>query len=253
MKLTRPGLGRYVGLWNYVDLLCNPLFHKVLKNSIVWTVGSVIPIVLIGLFLAVILNQKLRIAAVARVIIILPWIVPGVVVATVWRLLLHADFGLFNDLLFRLGLINSHQAWLGKSSTAMLGVIIANVWKGIPFYVVLFYAALQTIPEQLYEAAKMDGANMWQNFAHITMPQLKSVFGIAIALAFMWSWNFFDLIFVMTEGGPARSTEIMPIHIYSTGFLYYRMSDAATISVFLILVFFMCFLPYQYLQKRKFE
>ena len=249
-KLGVIASSHYVGLWNYVNLFRKPLFYKVLKNSLIWTFGSLIPHLLIGLLLAVVLNQKLKIARVARSIIVLPWVVPGVVAANIWRLIFHADFGMINDFLFRMGLIDSYQAWLGKPDTAMLAVIIANIWKGVPFYVILFYAGLQAIPNELYEAAKVDGANMWQNFVYITLPQLKSVISIAAVLAFMWSWNFFDLIYVMTQGGPVRATENMPIYIYSTSFLYYRMSEAAAISFLLFFNFFIMFILYYTLQKR---
>lgn len=242
---------RYVGLWNYVNIFRAALFYKILQNSVVWTVGSLVPQLLIGLLVAVVLNQRLMFARVARSIIILPWVVPGVVAASVWRLIFHADFGVVNDLLFRIGLINSYQAWLGRSETAMMAVVIANVWKGMPFYVILFYAGLQAIPAQLYEVAMIDGANMWQKFVYITMPQLKSVIVVSTILAFVWNWGYFDLIWVMTQGGPIYATETVPVLIYSTAFRYQKVSEAAAVSFLLFLIFFVALSLRVTVQRRN--
>jgi ABC-type sugar transport system permease subunit len=227
----------FIGFDNYLYMFEDPDFWEVLENTLVWTVVSTAFHISLGIVLALALNHvKSRFMAIARIVLILPYVTPGVVAGTLWRWILSGDYGYLNDILFRLGIIHDYVSWLGQPSTAMTMVIAANVWKGIPFYMVLFYARLQSIPLDFYDASRIDGANYFQTLGRITLPMMRSVIIMATILGFMWSFNFFDLIFVMTHGGPVMATETLPIYIYNKAFVFRQMSLATTVASFVLAV-----------------
>lgn len=238
--IGRPGVG-FVGLENYTRLLTAPEFWRSVGRGLVWTGGSLVPQVVLGLALASLLNYShLRARPLYRGLITLPWLVPTVTVAIIWRWMFHDVYGVINHLLMRVGLTDHPIAWLADPTLAMASIIIANVWRGLPLMVVLFLAALQSIPGELYDAAEVDGASSWQRYLRVILPQLAPVIWIAAVLRTIWTFNFFDLPWIMTRGGPGEATTIPPVYAYLVTFSGYRLSEGAAVTVvmFAVLVVF---------------
>ena len=232
--LSRPSA--FIGLVNYLTVLADPIFSSAVWNMFVWTLGVTMGQVVVGLYFALLLHQRFPGRWLARMAVIIPWVLPGVVVAVTWRFMYSQDFGLINLVLRELGLGQFAHAWLGDRQTAMISVIIVGIWKGFGFYTLMFLAGMQTIPVELYEAAKIDGATGRQQLFGITLPLLRPVMITSTVLGLIWTSNYFEAIFVMTGGGPARSTETLPMFIYNTGFTFYRIEEAMAGSNLLMLI-----------------
>jgi ABC-type sugar transport system permease subunit len=231
----------FVGLQNYSKILGDRTYWASITTGLVFTFGSLIPMLIFGLFLASLLNYKgLKLKQFFRGVIVLPWLVPTVTVAIVWKWMFHDLYGVFNSVLLTLGVIQAPIAWLADRHLAMSALIVTNIWRGLPLFVVMFLAGLQSIPEELYDAAKVDGATLWQRFVHVTLPWLRPVIGIAAILRTIWIFNYFDLPWVMTFGGPSNATTTPPVFAYLTTFSSYRLGQGATISVTMFLVL-LCF------------
>src|SRR5215831_20908452 len=206
--LYKPQDYRFIGLGNYVRLVQDPVFWLTLWNSVVWVFGSVVLQFLAGFAAALLLHQAFRGRALVRTLSLLPWIIPGVVVGLIWEWLYQPNYGVINDLLLRAGLMQERVAWLSSPDLAMGAVVFTNVWRGIPFFSIMLLAGLQAIPDELYEAAQVDGAGVTSRFWHITVPLLRPIIVVATATRIIWTFNYADLIFVMTGGGPANATQI---------------------------------------------
>jgi len=227
---------RFVGLGNYVDIITSRFFPTVVRNTLVWTIGSVIFQYLLGLVAALILNQPFHGRTLVRALVMLPWTVPGVVVALTWRWMYHGDFGLVNAMFRQVGLQSLQASWLGQPSTALAAIIVANVWMIYPFAALMLLAGLQAIPPELTDAASIDGAGGWQRFWSVTYPLLKPVSVVIVLLMAIWALNGFVLIFAMTGGGPGYETEILGLTIYRLGFKEFRFDTAAACAVILLTV-----------------
>src|SRR5215471_6845334 len=234
--LIKPQEYRYVGLANYVRLLHDEVFWQSLWNSCVWVFGSVSFQFLGGFAAALLLHQSFRSRIFVRTITLLPWIIPGVVVALIWEFIYQPNYGLLNDLLARMGLMTERVAWLSSPALAMPAVITANIWRGVPFFAIMLLAGLQAIPTELYEAARVDGASVVQRFTHITLPMLKPIIVVATATRIVWTFNYADLIFVMTGGGPANATQITSTYTLLQAYSNLDWGYAATLSVTLLLI-----------------
>jgi multiple sugar transport system permease protein len=232
--LSHPSV--FIALENYLSVLSDPIFPTAVRNTFVWTFGVTFGQIILGLYFALILHQRFPGRWLARVLMIVPWVLPGIVVAVAWRFMYSQDLGLINMLLRWLGLGQFTHAWLGDRQTAMISVIVVGIWKGFGFYTLMFLAGMQTIPVDLYEAAKIDGANGRQQLFGITLPLLRPVIVTSTVLGLIWTSNYFEAIFVMTGGGPARSTETLPMFIYNTGFTFYRIEEAMAGSNILMLI-----------------
>ncbi|MCI8996941.1 MAG: sugar ABC transporter permease [Lachnospiraceae bacterium] len=231
----------FAGMANYVKVLTDKSFWEAAGRSLLFTLGSLIPQVTIGMAMALLLNHpRLRFKSLFRGLIITPWLVPTVAVAMIFRWMFHDLYGIVNYMMVGLHLLEQPKAWIASESTAMLILILANVWRGTPMLVTMFLAGLQGIPGDLYEAGRLDGANAWKRFAHITLPLLMPVVMVSGMLRFIWTFNFYDLPWVMTGGGPAESTQTTPIYAYRRAFSSYRMGEgsAITIVLFVILILF---------------
>ena len=231
---TRPS--QFIGLQNYLEVLRDPIFPTAIRNTFIWTFGVTIGQVVIGMYFALILHRRFPGRWLARALVIIPWILPGIVVAVTWRFMYSQDFGLINLVLRSIGLEQLAHSWLGDVQTAMIAVILVGVWKGFGFYTLMFLAGMQTIPVELYESARIDGANERQQLLRITLPLLRPVLITSTVLGLIWTSNYFDAIFVMTGGGPARSTETLPMFIYNTGFAFYRTEEAMAGSNILMVI-----------------
>ena len=234
--LIKPQEYRFIGLGNYLRLVQDEVFWLSLWNSGVWVFGSVSLQFLGGFAAALLLHQAFRGRALVRTVTLLPWVVPGVVVALVWEFLYQPNYGLINDVLFRLGWLHERVAWLSDPGLAMPAVIATNVWRGVPFFAIMLLAGLQAIPGDLYEAARVDGASVVERFRHVTLPLLRPIIVVATATRIIWTFNYADLIFVMTNGGPANATQITSTYTLVKAYSDLDFGYAATLSVVLLVI-----------------
>lgn len=239
----RPTLSKVslVGFKNYAMILSDIKFWQSIMRSLFFTIGSLVPQIVLGLIMATLLNHPmLKCKMLFRGLAITPWLIPTVAVAMIFRWMFHDLYGIANYLLMDFGFLSAPKAWLSQEGTAMSILILANVWRGTPLMITMFLAGLQGIPGELYEAAEVDGANSWVRFKRITFPLLVPVIMVSGVLRFIWTFNFYDLPWVMTGGGPAESTQTSPLYAYRRAFSGYRMGEgsAITIVLFIILVLF---------------
>ena len=227
---------QFVGWAVYEKVWNSRAFPEVVWNSVVWTLGVVILQNLLGFFVALLLNQGLPMQGVTRAIVLLPFVLPGVVTAILWRFMYDPQLGLVNSVMIRLGLFEENAAWLASSDTAMAAVIFVAVWKGFPFSMLIYLAALQNVDRSQLEAATIDGAGPWRRLIDVTLPPIKDVVLVNIVLTLILTFNYFDIVWVMTRGGPQNATHIFPTKIFETGFGQFRFGDAAVYGVFSILV-----------------
>jgi len=236
--------GHFVGLENYTRLLGNDNFWMALARSIGWVTGNALVQTVAAFGAALLLNQRFRGRGLARVWIILSWIVPAVVVVIIWRWLLSSS-GVVNYLLMASGLTAEPIGFFSTRNTAALTVLLINAWRWFPFMAVTLLAALQSIPRELYEAAEVDGATAWRRFWSLTFPLLQPVLFVLGLVGTLMSFNVFDVIWLLTGGGPSSATTTLPVLIYDTAFTRYRLSQAAAISVvagLLLLLFAITFI-----------
>lgn len=234
--LIKPQEYRFIGLGNYGRLLGDDVFWLSLWNSAVWVGGSVSFQFLGGFAAALLLHQAFAGRSLVRTVTLLPWVIPGVVVALVWEYVYQPNYGILNDLLFRLGWLRERVAWLSDPNLAMPAVVVTNIWRGVPFFAIMLLAGLQAIPDELYEAARVDGASVTQRFWHVTLPLLRPIIVVATATRIIWTFNYADLIFVMTSGGPANATQITSTYTLLQAYSNLDFGYAATLSVVLLLI-----------------
>lgn len=237
MKLIGPQ-PKFVGLTNYLALWHDKTFWIALENTLVWTFGSLFFQFFLGLGLALLLNTQFWGKKVFQALVFLPWAVPTFLSALTWAWLLNPIIGPLPHWMYALGLIDGPNSILGDPDLAIWGPIAANVWFGVPFFAITLLAALQSIPSELYEAAEIDGANSWQRFTKITLPFLAPMIAITVMLRTIWIANFADLIFIMTAGGPANSTQILSTYIFTTAFRKLDFGYASTIAVAMLALLF---------------
>lgn len=237
--LLRPAW-HWVGLGNYASVLGSPDFWNAGGTTVIWTVGSVAFQFLLGLALALVLHERFPARAIFRSILIIPWVTPGIIIAILFTWLYDPQFGLLNFYLYQIGVIRQFIPWLGDTNTALLAVIVANVWQGFPFHMIMLLSGLQGIPDELHEAAAIDGASYGQRTVRITVPMLKPVILTVLLLATIWTTNYFALIYGMTSGGPAKATTTLSILIFRRVFVYLQFGQAAAIAM---LVFVLMSIP----------
>jgi ABC-type sugar transport system permease subunit len=225
---------QFVGLQNFQRMLNDDIITLALLNNVRYAAGTVVGKIILSLFLALILNQALRGRSIYRTVLFMPVVMSFVVVGILWTWLYSSQFGLINSLLRSLNLDFLILDWLGSPSVALWSLIVVDIWKWYGFHMVIFLAGLQTIPTELYEAARIDGATRWRQFLHITLPLLQPVMLVNVTLSLMGAFNVFDIPYVMTEGGPANSTTVMALHIYIRGFKFYRFGYSAALSYLLL-------------------
>jgi multiple sugar transport system permease protein len=226
------------GVENYVRAVRDDhLARLALRHTFTFAFFSVIGQYIIGFAVALLLSGRLPLRPVFRVLFLLPWMFPAVVPGITWRWIFDGLFGVFNEILYRIGFYAETDvpiAWLGQTSTALAATIVANIWRGFPFLMVLLLAGLQSINHEMYEAASVDGANAFRRFRDITLPSMKGISFVAILLAWIGSFMNFAIVQVMTAGGPANSSEVFATLIYKNAFLYADASYAATLGIILL-------------------
>lgn len=228
--------GDWVGLSNYRELLARGEFWSSLWTNILWTVGTLTLQILFGVGMALILHQNMIFRSLARSLILFPYFVSTVVAVLVWRWLFNDLYGILNHLVMVSGLSDMPVDWLGSMPNALLSVILVGAWKYFPFVVIAVLARLQTIPDHLYEAAKIDGAGPVARFFDVTLPQLRDVLVVIVMLRAIWDFKEFDLIFLLTGGGPVTSTQTLPLLVYKEAFALNQMGMASAYAVVMMAV-----------------
>lgn len=228
-SLVLPGR-EFVGLANLQDVLADD-FPRILSQTLVFAGSTTVLPFLIGFALALALNTRIAGARVLRGVMLVPWLVPGVVVSFLWMWIFNANYGVLNAVLEQLGLIDSPQAWLADPGTAMGAVIVAKTWQSFPWMMVMLLAGLQTVPRDQHEAAEMDGAGTVRRFFSITVPHLRGIIGLVLLLELIWNFQHFDIIYVLTGGGPAGSTQTFATAVYDTAFKGYDLGRAGALGL----------------------
>lgn len=228
--LTLPGQTPFVGLRNYTEVIQADLFFTAVKATALFATLTVIPVTVLGLAVALLLNQRIRGLGVLRALVLLPWAIPLVSAGIIWRLLLHGNFGALNGLLLQLGVTDHYSAWLSDPTWAMLAVAVAHLWREFPLPAILFLAGLQAIPTDISEAARVDGAGPWARLRHVTLPLLKGPLLIVLVYETMISIAIFDLVFVLTGGGPGSATTLFAWYAYVTTFKFLNLGQGAALS-----------------------
>jgi ABC-type sugar transport system permease subunit len=236
IQLTRPGVEPFVGLGNYIDQLASGNFWGAVGRALFFTIASTALELLFGLALALLMDQPLRGRWLLRTIIILPWALPTIVNALMWRWIDNAEYGSLNALLTQTGIISHYQAWLSNSDTAMWMVIAADVWKLTPLVAILLLAGLQSVDREVVEVARVDGASGWQTFRLILLPLITPVILIVLVLRTMEAFKVFDIIWIMTHGGPANSTQSIAIYAYQTAYQGFDFGRGAALGYLIALV-----------------
>ncbi len=222
---------QFVGLQNYIALFKDDIFVRAFFNTILWTIFVVSFQFIGGLIIALMLNENFRGRAIYRSLVLIPWVIPNIAAGLTWKWIYSYQYGIFNYFFEWIGWLKEPIDWLGQPRYALLSVIITAIWKGLPFITIVLLAALQGIPYELYEAAAISGANVLQRFRYVTLPSLKQVGTMAVLLEIIWTFNQFDLVYVMTKGGPANSSQLVPLYSYLTAFNFFDMNYAAAIGV----------------------
>ena len=236
LQRTRGLNTTFVGLRNYVRVLGEDAFWNSFQVSLSFTSICVVLHIVLGLGLALLLNRIVFASAILRILFLTPWMIAPAIGATIWLWLLEPQFGVVNYLLQLAGIIDAPKIWLGEPRLAFGSVVVVDVWRGVPFIMLLMLAGLQTIPEEQYEAAALDGASSWQSFRFVTMPNLRYIIIVASTLDIISTVRHFDIIAVMTGGGPVGATEVLPALIYNAAFRANRFGEAAAIGVMLLLM-----------------
>jgi multiple sugar transport system permease protein len=229
------GNAPFVGLRNYVAVFHDPVFGKAVLNTVLFTVGSIVCQFGIGLALAVFFNGRFLGSALLRSLLLLPWLLPLVVSGAVWRWMLDQDHGVINTALRALHLAGGPVPWLTSPGWALPAVVLTNIWIGIPFNLVILHGGLRAIPVTLYEAAGLDGAGPWQRFRHVTWPLLRPVTGVVLMLGLVYTIKVFDVIMVVTRGGPANASQTLTTWSYSLSFQQFEFGLGAAVGNILIL------------------
>lgn len=227
---------RFVGLGNYTRLLDDPIFWNSLRVSVVFTAASVALHLIVAMPVALFLDQLRRGRTTLRLLFLTPWMVTPVIGATAWVWLLEPHFGVVNYLLRSAGLITAYKIWLGEPRLALGSIITVDVWRGFPFVMLILLAGLQTVPREEYEAASIDGAGPFQRFVYITLPHLRYLLMVATTLDVINTVRTFDIVAVMTRGGPINATEVLPVLIFNIAFQANRFGPAAAVGVLLLLL-----------------
>jgi multiple sugar transport system permease protein len=235
LKLTRPGRTPFVGFDNYVTVLSDPLFWHAVERTVYFSVLSVVAISALALLAALLLNQDFPGRRVLSAVLLVPWAIPYVANALMWKWIYDSNYGALNGLLYQLDFINSYMVWLGDSDKTLALIANAFVWKEVPLATILLLVGLKTIPADLNAAAKVDGANALRRFFHVTLPSLKSSFALVVVYETMMAIRHFDLFFVLTEGGPGNASNVVAWRIYVETFRNLSFGTGAAMAYVLAL------------------
>jgi multiple sugar transport system permease protein len=245
------GSGPFIGLGNYISVFQDSVFRQAIMHTLLFTFGSIIPQFVIGLALAVFFTRHFPLSRFLRSLMLLPWLLPLVVAGTVWRWLFDQTNGIIDQVLSGAHLVPVHFGWLTTPNWALLAIIITNIWIGIPFNMVLLYSGLQGISTEFYEAASIDGANKRQIFQYVTLPLLRPVIGVVLMLGLIYTLKVFDIIYVMTGGGPANTTQIFATWSYNLSFTQQMFGQGAALGNIILVISLIVSLVYLRWSQRS--
>lgn len=228
--LTQPGNNPFIGTRNFEQVIADELFNVSALNGLKFIALTVPAVTVLGLAVALLVNEKLRGFGILRALILLPWAIPLVSAGILWKLLLHGNIGAVSGALVQLGLTENYIPWLSKPDLAMYSVSFAHIWREFPLPAILFLAGLQTIPSELYDAAAVDGASAWTRFLHITLPLLRAPLLVILIYETMVSFSVFDLVYVLTGGGPGSATTLLSWYAYTATFKFLNLGQGAALS-----------------------
>lgn len=245
-NLTKLGKGiPYIGFENYRFILTDPKFWQSVRVTIVFVVVSVSLVIVLSTAIALLMNREFRGRSFVRGLMLVPWAIPNVVNGLMWLWILNPSYGALNGLLTQLGIIDTYVVWLGEKNTALLMVILAEVWKETPFIMLMILAALQSIPKDLYEAAVVDGSNSFQKLFKITLPMIRPTLFVAITLRTIWAIKSFDLIYTLTSGGPDNATNVIGYYTYMKSFVSMNLGRGSAAAWLMTLVMVVLTVLYQ--------
>ena len=234
MSFTNKTIGNpasFVGFKNYIRLLGDAEYRRSILNTVFFTAVSILVKTVLGMLMALSLNQKFKGRNIARALLMIPWTLPNIVVVYNWRWIFNSTGGIANYILKSLHITNTDIIWFGAAGLAMTTIIVANVWRGTPFFGVSILAKLQTIPKDYYEAAEIDGAGLWQKFRHITLPEVKDVTILSALMSTIWTINEFETVWLLTGGGPNGTTEVMNVYSYKTAMRSMMLGRGIAVAV----------------------
>lgn len=234
MSFTNKTIGNpasFVGFKNYIRLLGDAEYRRSILNTVFFTAVSILVKTVLGMLMALSLNQKFKGRNIARALLMIPWTLPNIVVVYNWRWIFNLTGGIANYILKSLHITNTDIIWFGSAGLAMATIIVANVWRGTPFFGVSILAKLQTIPKDYYEAAEIDGAGLWQKFRHITLPEVKDVTILSALMSTIWTINEFETVWLLTGGGPNGTTEVMNVYSYKTAMRSMMLGRGIAVAV----------------------
>lgn len=243
-------LVHFVGVDNYEKIFSSKRFIRVIVRTIWWTTLAVFIKLVLGLMIGLILNWQFSGRKLVRAMVVLPWATSIPIATMMWKWTFDGELGLLNYTLSSLGIWSEPPYWLANAWSAFTATLTVDIWLGLPFLGLVYLAGLQAIPSVLYEAAIIDGANRWQQFIHVTLPSLAKVIMIATLLSFFWTFNDFNVIYILTNGGPAQSTEILVTNLYRTGFQYFKWDQASAMAIVTFLILALASVFYAYFYKK---
>jgi multiple sugar transport system permease protein len=245
-------VGKFTGFQNFIELAQSSIFRQMLHNAAIYCLASVVLKITLGTVMALALHQVGWFRSFLRGILLLPWVIPTALSCLVWLWMYNDMFGVINYLLRVAGISEEGFLWLASPNLALTAVIIVNVWRGTPFFGIALLGGLQTIPEELYEAAEIDGAGAWRRFVHVTLPHLQSVLAVVTLFSTIWTFFDFEIVYIITRGGPMNSTHLFATLAYQTGLVAGRIGEAVAISLYLFPVLVvMIYLQLLYLRKAE--
>ena len=245
------GVASFVGLANYVADFRDPVFQSAALHTFLFTALSIIPQFLLGLALALFFCRHFPLSRVLRSLFLLPWLLPLIVSGTIWKWLFNETNGLIDQFLTTFHLVPAHFGWLTTPGWALAALIMTNVWLGIPFNMVILYSGLQSIPQELYESAAIDGSTTWQRFRYVTLPMLEPVIGIVLMLGFIYTLKVFDIIYVITQGGPANTTQTFSTWSYTLSFGQQLFGQGAAQANMILVISLLVALVYLWWSRRN--
>jgi multiple sugar transport system permease protein len=245
------GITPFAGLQNYQQVISDSVFQHGVVRSLIFTAASVVFQFIIGFLLALLFNQRFPLSRLLRGLVMMGWVLPIVVNATIFKWMMQQDAGIINYVLVALHLAAHAVPWLTDPRVALFSTIIANIWLGIPFYMAMLLAGLQGIPPTLYEAARVDGANGFQRVRYITVPCMRSPSLIVLMMGIIYTLNVFDLIYILTDGGPANATNVLPIYAYQQAFDYLNLGNGAAVTTLMFLFLLVVSFGYLFLIRRE--
>jgi len=234
--LTKPNSHPFIGLENYQHVITSYYFKNALINTSVYTIASVTGVIIFGLIVALLLNTKIRSVNILKIIILLPWAIPAVVAGLMWKWILNSNFGILNGILYSLGAINSYIPFLADPVLAKISLIMAHIWKEVPLAAIFILAGLQLIPNDFYESAKIDGGSDLQLFRFITLPLLRPILLVVLVYETMTAILTFDLVYVLTGGGPADSTSLISWFAYAEIYKFLNLGAGIALSIIIALI-----------------